>query len=183
MGKFRDRASRKDERAHFGLAWSVLAAYFLAGSVFLRSFHESGWLMRTFDWLALAFFVSGAFAAYLALAVAMRWWPHQPKKLDMALIIKIESEIYFPALTMFSTWETNARAGVSVGGEIAALRNWIMESEKQLVPLLGRGMADRYRMFPDPTRIAPDWAQDPLWAAVEGRLLWLRAWLREQADL
>lgn len=165
------------------MAWSVLAAYFLAGSVFLRSFHETGWLMRAFDWLALAFFVLGAFAAYLALAVAMRWWPHQPKKLNLDLVLKVESEIYFPALMVFQTWERNARAGVFVGGEVESLRQWIIESERQLVPLLGRNMADRYRMFPDPTKIPPDWARDPMWAAIEGRLLWLRAWLREQTDL
>jgi drug/metabolite transporter (DMT)-like permease len=76
---FRDRAQRKEERQHFGLAWSVLAAFFLAGSVFLRSFHESDWLMKAFDWLSLAFFLIGAVAAYLALAVALRLPPHNPK--------------------------------------------------------------------------------------------------------
>lgn len=189
MGNFRDRASRKEERAHFGLAWSVLAAYFLAASVFLRSFHESGGLMILFDWLALTFFVFGALSAYLALAVAMRWPPHHPKKLDLELVVKVESEIYFPALTEFQAWETYTKSGsfTRADDSVTALKQWILTSEKQVAQVLGRGLADRYRMFPEPTHIPPTWAQRPdwvgLWAAIKGRLDWLRLWLRDQADL
>jgi hypothetical protein len=185
---FRDRAQRKEERQHFGLAWSVLAAYFLAGSVFLRSFHEHGWLMRLFNWSALAFFVFGALAAYLAIAVAMRWPPHGPKKIDMDRVLNVE-RVYFPALTEFQAWETYMKSGQYVHADesVAALKEWIIESENQLVVLLGRNVADRYRMAADPMEIPPTWAQRHdwvgLWAAVQGRLIWIRNWLREQTDL
>ena len=93
MGNFRDRASRKEERAHFGLACRRSRCVFPRRFLFLRSFHESGGLMILFDGLALTFFVFGALSAYLALAVAMRWPPHHPKKLDLELVVKVESEI------------------------------------------------------------------------------------------
>ncbi len=203
--KFRERASHKADRGHWGLAWSVSAGYFLAGSIFLRSFHETGWLMKVFDWLSLAFFVFGGAAVYMAFAVAMRWPPHHPRKRDMEICDLIEG-IYLHGLTLLQDWEkltilsnllipipsvaatvTQHKYDTQAQTTAETLFSWVTESEKKIGDLLGNDMAARYRMAPDPTKRAPSWTENSiwvgLWGAVEGRLVWIRAWMREQVDL
>lgn len=136
----------------------------------------------------IIFIVAGGVGVYLAWAAAMRWPPFQPRKIDTSLVAKIEA-IYFPALSQFQGWERNLKSGDFASANACAdvLKNWRATSEEEVASLLGQGMADKYKMAAEPTEIPPDWAQRHdwvgLWAAVQGRLVWLRTWIRNQTEL
>jgi hypothetical protein len=201
--QFRSRASRKEERGHFGLAWSVLAAYFVAGAVLLRSLHPTGWLMTATDIVAILFFILGGLGVYLAFAVPMRWWPHHPIKRDTKQLDAIEA-LFIGGLSLIQNWGQNAQAldrSVQDGANWAIrkvfvdaievccgeLIEWIKSSEITVSESLGSELGNRYKMSPDLTRTAPGWAEDSMYPGLHqnimGRLGWLRTWSQDQFDL
>jgi hypothetical protein len=185
----RQKLQIKEDRGHFGLAASVLAAYGIALAVLLDGWHPRNRGMMDFRFVAIIFFMNvGAVGVYLAWATAMRWPPFQPKQMDTILSEKIEG-IYFTGLQMFQSWERNQKAGdfATSNASADALKDWRATSEEEIASLLGRDTANRYKMGAEPTQIPPDWAQRHdwvgLWAAARGRLVWLRTWLRNQTEL
>ncbi|MGA7834734.1 MAG: hypothetical protein WCA31_05950, partial [Acidimicrobiales bacterium] len=205
MGKywdqFRERASRKEERSHFGLAWSVFAGYWLAGAVLLRSLHEVGWLVTLADVGVALFFVFGAFGVYLAFAVPMRWWPHQPAKPNEAALERME-KVFIRGLTLIQDWGKTTKMSqvVYAPGDDSAQRYdalsqkyaqgliaWIQTSEKDVLDCLGQEIANRYKMSPELTKETPQWADDTIWVGlypnVMSRLSWVRNWSQGQFDL
>jgi len=205
MGKywsrFREQASRKEERGHFGLAWSVFAGYFLAAGVFMRSFHESGWLMTFFNVLAIVFFVLGGIGVYMAFAVAMRWWPHHPKKWNFEVFMIIQTQ-YFAGITLLQEWakleieakkpqQPDSKSPEEIA-DMAAERaqllvNWETESKDLIVAQLGDDLGLQYHMAPNSYMVEPAWALDSryvgLWNVIQGRIDWMRAWLNQQLVL
>jgi hypothetical protein len=200
MGKywdqFRDRASRKEERSHFGLAWSVFAAYWLAGAVLLRSLHETGWLVTLADVGVILFFVFSAFGVYLAFAVPMRWWPHQPKKRVEAVFDDMETlfleglgllEALEDASVLTTDYLLSGAENPHRAAEAERMREWSRTSEDTIRNLLGEDEALRYRLSPDLSRTVPAWAERTnstgTWHNARGRIDWIRAWMQEQANL
>lgn len=186
--KFRDRASQKEERSHFGLAWSVFAAYCLAGALLLRSLHPNGWLVTLTGLGVALFFVFGAFGVYLAFAVPMRMWPHHPKKRDKELFNAM-GEVFVKGYILSDQWEkwTIARNQPHGDNRAIDLTVWIAESEERIKELLGEDEYWRYHFSEDLLRQAPSWtnlAQTPaLWQRVQGRLAWIKAWMEAQLNL
>lgn len=200
--QFRNRASRKEERSHFGLAWSVFAGYWLAGAVLLRSLREQGWLMTLADFGVALFFIVGAFGVYLAFAVPMRWWPHQPQKRNEEQLEEMEA-LFLEGLNLIDDW---GRAVKSLDDPILGLMPdksevardlamrggqnmvaWIPQSEQRVSKCLGSELGSRYKMSPDLDREEPQWAEKTMWVGLHRnvmcRLSWLRAWSQDQFDL
>jgi hypothetical protein len=206
MGKiwarFRDRASRKDEREHFGLAWSVFAAYCVTVSLIIRTLHETGWLVRAVDIVIIVFFVLGAFGVYLAFAVPMRLWPHQPQKRNDAQLEVVEA-VFLQGLDLMDNWGRAVKAmsdpisSLRPGYKAEALRTaadmgtamlgWIGQSEDAVRASLGDDLANRYKMSPDVDREEPAWTEETVYVGMHRnvmcRLGWLRAWSQSQFDL
>lgn len=203
MGKlwarFRDLGSQKAERGHFGLAWSVFAGYFLAGSVFLRSVHEKGWLMTAFNVLAIVFFVLGGVGVYMAFAVAMRWPPHHPKKRDIENFTKME-DLFIKGISRLQALEdangpTAVLAATGLGSALKVtidqavneMHDWGTEAEAFIKEKFGEDEALRFKISSDLSRTPPHWAesagQTGTWHNARGRIDWIRAWMQEQANL
>lgn len=201
--KFRDRASRKEERSHFGLAWSVLAAYWLAGAILLRSLRGSGWIVSLADAGVVVFFVFGAFGVYLAFAVPMRWWPHHPKKRDDKSFYAV-GEIFLNGYIRLEQWgrltaeskqpltnnsdaQLRQQSLALAIGRANELVEWIPASEEQIKALLGEDEFWRYKFSENLLEAAPAWAQEGqfpmLWQQVQGRLCWIKTWMDKQLDL
>ena len=192
--KFRDLGSQRAERAHFGLAWSVFAGYFLAGSVFLRSLHEKGWLMTAFTVLAIVFFVLGGVGVYMAFAVAMRWPPHHPKTRDEDVFKKIE-EFFLLGLGKLQSLEQINATSLNAAQipqhlkdqKTNEMRNWSTETEAAIEDLFGDEEALRFRVSPDLSRTPPHWAESAgltdTWHNARGRIDWLRKWMQGQTNL
>jgi hypothetical protein len=187
--KFRDRASRKEERSHFGLAWSVFAAYWLAAAILLRTLHESGWLVNLADIGVLLFFIFGGFGVYFAFAVPLRIWPHHPKKKNQELFNAV-GEIFVKGYILSDQWGKWTVEGNQPWANDRAnslMSTWIPDSESQIKDLLGEDEYWRYRFSEDLLKAAPPWAEESLfpglWQRVQGRLAWIKTWMDSQLDL
>jgi len=191
--KFRDRAARKEERAHFGLAWSVFAGSFFAGALVVRSFHGAGHFVTVLKWVACAFVVLGFSCAYLALAVAMRWPPHNPKKRDVVLCDKTEA-LFLEGHNVLQSWEA-AVAPLSMGpardqwmnAHMQIALDWVKEADESVKDLLGEEEGFRFKMSPNlkvqPPEFARSGAAFDHWQGVRGRIDWIREWMQEQGNL
>lgn len=202
--RFRESASRKEERGHFGLAWSVIAAYCLALSLMFLGFGRSvASVITVLHVFALFFIVFGAMFSYLALAVAMRWPPHNPRKPDEKKLQQIELIFYEGKLLLENWGQTTKQSRVERLGSDGVLKtnqfvrmsqlhadqllNWIPRSEKEVAACLGTDLANRYKMSPDLAQAEPLWAEETVWVGLYQnticRLSWLRTWSQNQFDL
>jgi hypothetical protein len=202
--KFQRRASRKEEREHFGLAWSVFAAYWVAWAILLRSIHSTGWLVTIANVGVWAFFILGGFGVYLAFAVPMRWWPHHPQKPDEKKLQVIEG-LFLLGMNLLEDWgkltqmslvahipgvsgQDRTQEYLTLSDERAKqLVEWITTSEARVNECLGMEEGGRYKMSPDLSGSEPGWSQGTIWVGlyqnIMCRLSWLRAWSQNQFDL
>jgi hypothetical protein len=190
---FRDRAQLKEERQHFGLAWSALAAFFLAVSVFIRSFRESGWLLKAVNWLSLVLLFCGVVAVYLALAVALRLPPHNPKQRNSGLCNWMAS-LAAQGRDLLQKWEghgmdtslsTAKDYWVKNGFDNASA--WVSQSDEKVKDWLGDDLGYRFEMARNLTVPPPQFASEildvDLWQRLRGRLDWITIWLQDQGEL
>jgi hypothetical protein len=149
---------------------------------------------------AVVFIVFGAGFCYLALAVAMRWPPHHPRKRDERLEARFD-QLHTKGLEYLLSWKgwtMQEQAGGSTleqvnamlqaaDTEVQRLVEWKNTADALVEEWLDPDTARLFRLSPNWTMKAPDWVQGYpypfLWQEVVGRLEWLKDWLREQMDL
>lgn len=196
----------KDNRGHFGLLWSVLAGYLLGGSLFLFELRSVHRLHAMRDGLAVAaavFFIGGAVAVYLAAAVAFRIWPHQRPKRN-AEHFELLKSLLSQAETLMRDWggwsyqfeahvgDPNTRERANeilqvVDKTAQQLMAWQEHADKFVGDLLGVDIQAQFELSANTTEPVPNWVLWSPWLSryqeVNGRIDWLRNYLRGQLDL
>ena len=197
--EFRESARRKSERSHYGLAWSVWAASFLALALVLLGFGSTGsspsGLIRS---VAVVAIVVGFFFAYLTLSVARRKWPHEPPKQSVAF--EELSDYQLQGEKLIRDWLSalgqtqvhhsleNLNALVKLCDDyVISMRNWILATDALVGTRLGGDAGTLYRLSPNTLAPRPRMVDEDIWGdiypEVVGRTEWLKVWLREQLDL
>lgn len=156
--------------------------------------------MIDFHFVAIVvFMVVGAGGVYLALAVAMRWWPHNAQLPDDDKLNAIEP-LFRGGKRLFEGWGRMTQES-RVATNPATIRDltlrsvefsnqlitWLETSASSVDEILGTQMGNRYRMSPDLSEPEPEWAtcagRVGLYQDALCRLTWLRSWSQEQFNL
>ena len=202
---WRRKLQVKEDRGHFGLAWSVLAAYAIAFAVLVDGWHPRARGMIDFHFVALiVFMVVGGFGVYLALASAMRWWPHNPRKRDIERVREVTA-LYVDGKGLFDRWGESAVKRQVLAHErkfddealkpydsgfsemVLEIIEWRKRADESISDWFGAKARRAFITEPEISSVPPDWQRGDQWFTnlyeIAGRLTWLRRWLREQDDL
>jgi hypothetical protein len=177
-----------------------MAAYAIALALLFGGWHPRTRGMIDFHFVAIIFFmVVGAGGVYLALAVAMRWWPHNARLPDDEKLNAIEP-LFREGKRLFEGWGRMTQES-RVATNPAAIRDltsrgvdfsnkliiWQESSALSVDKVLGEQLGNRYRMAPDLSEPEPEWATSTgrvgLYQDALCRLTWLRTWSQDQFDL
>jgi hypothetical protein len=194
-----------EDRGHFGLAWSVLAAYGIAVVVLLYGWHPRTSGIIGFRFVAIiVFMLVGAVGVLGAFAAAFRKWPHNPRKRDIARYEDVKG-LYLGGLGISQGWgedvikylalydsgsmvdEDYRRRDEELIERIREAIKWRNASDQSIVNWFGESACRTFITEPQISSDPPSWQRGDQWFInwneVAGRLVWLRRWLLEQDDL
>jgi hypothetical protein len=201
----RHKLQVKEDRGHFGLAWSVLAAYGIAVVLLLLGWHPRTRGMIDFRFVAIiVYMVVGAVGVAGAFAAALRIWPHDPRSRDIPRYENAK-KLYLDGLGQSRNWGELAvkylhlyDAGTMTEAEfdkrdiemmerIKAVIEWRDHADILVREWFGDSACRTFMTEPQVSPTPPEWQRGDQWftnwSEVAGRLAWLRRWLLEQDDL
>lgn len=201
----REKLQVKEDRGHFGLSWSVLAAYGLALAVLFSAWHPRTRGMIDFRFVGIVVFMFvGAVGFYLSLASAMRWWPHNPRRRDVPRYEDVRA-LYLDGHKLFKDWgERVLRYRVLLDEGLLdndgvnrhhsefleqgrKLVEWQSRADLAILNWFGESTCRTFITEPEILNTPPDWQRGDQWFTnwdqLSGRLAWLRRWLLEQDNL
>jgi hypothetical protein len=199
------KLQNKNERGHFGITWSVLAAVGIATALLLAGWHPrtSGMIDLQFVGIVV-FIVVGFFGFYMTLAVAMRWWPHNRRKRDVVQYENVK-RLYLDGYELYKQWGERVLLNQTLHNECLMdsaaydirdkdfeeraknLVDWRDRADHSIVSWFDSATCRTFITEPEISQAPPDWRRGDQWFTnwdqIVGRLTWLRRWLLGQDDL
>lgn len=183
----------------------MLAAFGFTLVVLLRGWHPRTRVTIEFCYVFIVvFFLVGSIAVYLTLAVAMRWWPHNPRKRSVDEYEDVK-RLYLDGLLPFKEWGEmgvyyQVLLDASPGNDESANKreceflertqkiiDWKNDADTCILLWFGESACRIFMTEPQVAHEPPNWQRGDQWFVnwneIAGRLAWLRHWLLEQDDL